>query len=138
MSSLGHHHSRRRRRPPPRGLAMGCFACFLILLLYQQHRLTDYLSAAAADASDYMDLYKSASFRNLLKEHNARANRPTNHSVAFLTVTGHRPNGTFYFDLTLRGLRDAGVPDSAILVNNYSGKNNTALYSYLDRTCRGS
>ena len=130
--------------PPisPRGLIL---ICIVWVLISQQYRLmvflndkADYLSAIAS-ASDY------ASFMTLYSGGNDRSaaggaagvcgdRRPTNHSVAFLTVTGDRPNGTFYFGMTLRALQNAHVPSSAILVNNYSGKNNTKLYEHLDET----
>ena len=52
--------------------------------------------------------------------------------IAFLTITGQRPDGAFYFDKTVRALKEVGVLAEWILVNNYGGANNTQLFSYLD------
>ena len=95
----------------------------------------DYLSAigSASDYASFISLY-SGNDRNAAAAGACGDSRPTNHSVAFLTVTGHRPKGAFYFGTTLKALQNAHVPASAILVNSYSGKNNTKLYEHLDKT----
>ena len=123
--------------PPisPRGIV---WVLIVWVLVSQQYLLvvflndkSDYLSAVAA-AIDYSSLVSFYSSGDIAPGRTCGDSRTTNHSVAFLTVTGHRPNGTFYFGMTLRALQDAHVPSSAILVNNYSGKNNTRMYQYLD------
>eukprot|EP00563_Minutocellus_polymorphus_P021134 CAMPEP_0197721324 /NCGR_PEP_ID=MMETSP1434-20131217/4409_1 /TAXON_ID=265543 /ORGANISM="Minutocellus polymorphus, Strain CCMP3303" /LENGTH=213 /DNA_ID=CAMNT_0043306311 /DNA_START=131 /DNA_END=772 /DNA_ORIENTATION=- len=118
-------------KPLPRGLLLSFITCFLISQQYKLMQFlsanSGYLSAVASGSSFYM-------MRPLCGGEEIKR-RTTNHSIAFLTVTGRRPgNGAFYFGMTLRALQEANVPDSAILVNNYSGENNTELYSYLDRT----
>ena len=131
--------------PPisPRGLIL---ISIVWVLISQQYRLmvflndkADYLSAvaSASDYSSFLSLYSGNNDGNPARVGETLTcgdSRPTNHSVAFLTVTGDRPNGTFYFGMTLRALQDARVPSSAILVNNYSGENNTKLYEHLDET----
>ena len=52
--------------------------------------------------------------------------------IAFLTITGHRPDGAFYFDKAVQALKEVGVSAEWILINNYGGENNTQLFSYLD------
>ena len=96
----------------------------------------DYLSAigSASDYASFLSLYSGGNGNAAAGAAGCGDSRATNHSVAFLTVTGDRPNGAFYFGMTLRALHDARVPSSAILVNNYSGKNNTMLYEHLDET----
>ena len=61
-------------------------------------------------------------------------NKAPPYKFAFITATGSRPNGAFYFNKALRALAEVGVPADSILVNNYAGKNNTILFSHFANT----